>query len=121
VKKKLTKAERRELQERQRAAKAAKSSENLKTPKKPLSPMNPPTTPKTPHDMRADDRRSKKAKAGGITRTVAKKPVALFSHLMQWEKLDHLALEKNIHPIVQSLGLQFSEFLIAGGNARYYL
>jgi translation initiation factor eIF-2B subunit delta len=107
------------LHERQRAAKATKSFENVKTPKKPASPMNTSTTPKTPHDMRADDRKSKKAKAGGITRTVAKKPVALFSHLMQWEKLDHLALEKNIHPIVQSLGLQFSEFLIAGGNARY--
>ena len=106
------------MQEKQRAAKAAKSLENLKTPKKPASPMNS-STPKTPNDMRADDRRLKKAKAGGITRTVAKKPVALFSHLMQWEKLDHLTLEKNIHPIVQSLGLQFSEFLIAGGNARY--
>lgn len=78
----------------------------------------------TPLAMRADDskKRAKTDRAGGLHRVRSKKPVALFSHLVQYERLEHLTSELKapglIHPAVLSLGLQFSEFLLAGGHAR---
>ncbi|KAJ3388262.1 Eukaryotic translation initiation factor 2B, subunit 4 delta, 67kDa [Entophlyctis sp. JEL0112] len=63
-------------------------------------------------------------------RTLAQKPVPLLSHLTQFEKsgmgaaraiqlLDNGLLKNNmLHPAIVSLGVQFSEFIIAGGIAR---
>ncbi|OUM70132.1 hypothetical protein PIROE2DRAFT_37627 [Piromyces sp. E2] len=74
--------------------------------------------------MRYDDpkKRNKAEKNKTINRTPAQKPVALFAHLTQYEKendiLAELKAQGFIHPAVLILGLQFSEFIIDGGNAR---
>lgn len=74
--------------------------------------------------MRYDDpkKRNKAEKNKTINRTPAQKPVALFAHLTQYEKendiLAELKAQGIIHPAVIILGLQFSEFIIDGGNAR---
>jgi translation initiation factor eIF-2B subunit delta len=133
------------LQEKQRSEKAARlaaaspgkqnktKGNNQTSPNPVLSAQGsftdvrlslPAATRGTPADMRADDskRRTRSEKVSGLVRTRAKKPVALLSHLMQYEKLNYLTLDSKftdvIHPAILSLGLQFSEFKIAGGNAR---
>ncbi|TPX35300.1 S-methyl-5-thioribose-1-phosphate isomerase [Synchytrium microbalum] len=146
--KEMTRAERRELQDRQKAEKAAKAgnpnaSTNSKasTPKPQQQRTSNPSTPTTgmpstltptstqtnlrvPAEMRFDDpkTRSKTGKAQPVHRTLAQKPVSLFSHLTQYERENNILAESKaggyVHPVVLSLGLQYSEFLVVGGNAR---
>lgn len=83
--------------------------------------------------MRSQENKRKNAAAKSsqlYNRVQAQKPVTLFSHLQQYEKQSYLQAnssipdpktrlhQQQIHPLVMSLGLQFSEFIIAGGNAR---
>ncbi|KAJ3331022.1 Eukaryotic translation initiation factor 2B, subunit 4 delta, 67kDa [Blyttiomyces sp. JEL0837] len=57
-----------------------------------------------------------------VRRQLAQKPVALLSHLQQYEKgnvqLDELRAQGIVHPAIIKLGMQFSEFVISGGSAR---
>jgi len=127
--KQMTRAERRALQEKQRAAKAAAkaaaggnknaSKKQNNTSQESINQVKP-----VPAQMRYDDpkKRNKAEKNKTINRTPAQKPVALFAHLTQYEKendiLAELKAQGIIHPAVIILGLQFSEFIIDGGNAR---
>jgi len=129
--KQMTRAERRALQEKQRAAKAAakaaaggnknasKKQNNTSSSQENVNQVKP-----VPAQMRYDDpkKRNKAEKNKTINRTPAQKPVALFAHLTQYEKendiLAELKAQGFIHPAVLILGLQFSEFIIDGGNAR---
>lgn len=67
-------------------------------------------------------RKIKVENAQALHRKPAQKPVPLFSHLMQFEKENNtqadLKAQGVIHPAVLSLGLQFSDYFITGGNAR---
>ncbi|KAJ3207343.1 Eukaryotic translation initiation factor 2B, subunit 4 delta, 67kDa, partial [Entophlyctis luteolus] len=102
-----------------------------------LSAINPPnlSSMSSQANMRAssqikfdDVKHQKRALVKG--RTLAQKPVPLLSHLTQFEKsgmgaaraiqlLDNGLLKNNmLHPAIVSLGVQFSEFIIAGGIAR---
>jgi len=131
--KQMTRAERRALQEKQRAAKAAAKAAkaganggNKNPPKKQNSIIQSQDNQvkPVPAQMRYDDpkKRNKAEKNKTINRTPAQKPVALFAHLTQYEKendiLAELKAQGFIHPAVLMLGLQFSEFVIDGGNAR---
>jgi len=130
--KQMTRAERRALQEKQRAAKAAakaaaagnKNANNKKPNNTNQSQDNLNQVKPVPAQMRYDDpkKRNKAEKNKTINRTPAQKPVALFAHLTQYEKendiLAELKAQGFIHPAVLILGLQFSEFIIDGGNAR---
>ncbi|ORX41983.1 hypothetical protein BCR36DRAFT_587563 [Piromyces finnis] len=129
--KQMTRAERRALQEKQRAAKAAakaaaggnknasKKQNNNNASQESVNQVKP-----VPAQMRYDDpkKRNKAEKNKTINRTPAQKPVALFAHLTQYEKENDIVAELKaqgfIHPAVLILGLQFSEFIIDGGNAR---
>ncbi|KAI8810706.1 hypothetical protein BJ742DRAFT_799804 [Cladochytrium replicatum] len=144
--KEMTKAERRELQEKQRAAKAAAkaggpgpsarpnnagNAEGGSSESPASSTTGPPsvslsassntvaTAPRT--GAAAQTQRGRATKA--VTQSIAaERPVPLFSHLDQFEKNHYRALvTKNqgvVHPAVMSLGLQYLEFVISGGNAR---
>ena len=76
--------------------------------------------------MRFDDpkARSKTGKTQPVHRTLAQKPVSLFSHLTQYERENNILADSlkaeglMVHPVVLKLGLQYSEFLVVGGNAR---
>lgn len=122
---KLTvKQERKLLQEQQRAAKlAARVAAGLPVKGKSLPKPNSP--PKqfndiTPIVNRAISNRKQLKKQGLEAQT--QKAVTFFSHLAQFETDYNLLKEKNtngkIHPAVISLGIQYSESTISGGNAR---
>ncbi|KAJ3068137.1 Eukaryotic translation initiation factor 2B, subunit 4 delta, 67kDa [Rhizoclosmatium hyalinum] len=75
--------------------------------------------------IRFDDAKHQKKTIKG--RTLAQKPVALLSHLTQFEKSGMGAARTftadgqqrhMVHPAIITLGVQFSEFIIAGGIAR---
>jgi translation initiation factor eIF-2B subunit delta len=125
---KPTKAERRELQEKQRAAKAAKqaatpSSSGQKpattlTPKKAITKTpevaSKPTPAKPPKEKKdtatlgiMDDREQQKSRG-----------LRIFSHFGEPKHVSSSAVKGNIHPAIIRLGLLFSEFAIAGANAR---
>ena len=122
---KPTKAERRELQEKQRAAKAAKQAATpgqkpatTSTPKKAIAktPEIPPkpTPAKPPKEKKdtatlgiMDDREQQKSRG-----------LRIFSHFGEPKHVSSSAVKGNIHPAIIRLGLLFSEFTIAGANAR---
>jgi translation initiation factor eIF-2B subunit delta len=115
---KLSKQERRALQEKQRAEKEI-TDEN--TP----STISVTTTaaPVVPPRLQYDDAKkmAKRSKGSVVVRTQAQKHVPLFSHLPQYERESslHVGLSSSIiHPSILSLGLQFAEGKITGGNAR---
>lgn len=119
----LTKAERRELQENQKAAKAAKNT-NAPGPIKP-SPSSTSDRPRKSFEGKPVAR----AKSAGLnsirdTASVASadtenvlKDLRIFSHFVPSGK-SSAASKVEIHPAIQRLALQFSEFRIVGGNAR---
>ncbi|KAJ3003100.1 UNVERIFIED_CONTAM: Eukaryotic translation initiation factor 2B, subunit 4 delta, 67kDa [Siphonaria sp. JEL0065] len=80
---------------------------------------------RAPSQIRFDDAKHQKKTIKG--RTLAQKPVALLSHLTQFEKSGIGAARTftadgqqrhMVHPAIITLGVQFSEFIISGGIAR---
>ncbi|KAJ3222403.1 Eukaryotic translation initiation factor 2B, subunit 4 delta, 67kDa, partial [Clydaea vesicula] len=139
----MTKAERRELQEKQRAEKNQKKQENTqlnlaqqkktqqlassvssldlnRTSQPNQLSASTPNIRKPPAQMRQDDPKMVKKieKTQTVQRIPVQKPVALFSHLTQYEKPQSNLAQDIVHPSIISLGLKFSEFVIVGGNAR---
>lgn len=134
--KSMTKAERRELQEKQRAAKAVFKQQPPQTPqatkketqqsKQSQQPgggpvkTKPPTTPRRKSFLSESPWKglSKDANslAGEDPTIVHSHGLRIFSHFGQPKSV---ALVKgDIHPSIIRLGLLFSEFKIAGANAR---
>lgn len=142
--KQMTKAERRELQERQRAEKAAKQAAAGGVG----GSNNPPAKQSKPNTLASNltgsestlsnlARQSSTSKITGTVSSAGKKQykkaqipdpnedgkvVSLFAHLAQFDSEVNLARERSakgtIHPIVIQLGIQYSEHMITGGNAR---
>ncbi|KIY45856.1 IF-2B-domain-containing protein [Fistulina hepatica ATCC 64428] len=109
----MTKAERRELQERQRAAKQAKQQEASSKLAVPVAKQsqkrqqdNAPTA--TPSSVSVAKQPDATPKSRGLR---------IFSHFGLPKPLGHV-IKGDIHPVVVRLGLQFSEFIICGANAR---
>ncbi|KAI8613316.1 eukaryotic translation initiation factor 2B delta subunit [Chytriomyces sp. MP71] len=71
---------------------------------------------RAPSQIRFDDVKHQKKNVKG--RTLAQKPVPLLSHLNQFEKKSTAVRNSMVHPVIVSLGVQFSEFIISGGIAR---
>ncbi|KAI9355123.1 hypothetical protein DFJ73DRAFT_826262 [Zopfochytrium polystomum] len=67
------------------------------------------------------ENKRKQSQSGNAAGSVGNR-LPLLSHLSQLEKnsaaLEDLRAQRNVHPAIISLGVQFSEFLIAGGSAR---
>jgi translation initiation factor eIF-2B subunit delta len=67
---------------------------------------------------------AKRMKGAVLTRTQVQRQVAMFSHLIQYEKETSLSLqvgfsnEEKIHPAILRLGLQYANGSIVGSNAR---
>jgi translation initiation factor eIF-2B subunit delta len=68
---------------------------------------------------------ARRSKASVVVRTQAQKQVEMFSHLPQYERESSLSSaltsvnpELQLHPAILSLGLQYAEGKISGGNAR---
>jgi translation initiation factor eIF-2B subunit delta len=121
--KQMTKAERREQQERQRAAKAAARSTDPQpsgSNQKPAqAKKGPPATPATS----ASVKKSGKGSDGKPTKEM--KETTIDDSAPGLRIFSHFGLPKppgptkgDIHPAIVRLGLQFSEFKIAGANAR---
>ena len=129
-KKPMTKAERRELQERQRAEKAAKQAAASNPNQTPSNATPKPKLPSQPSDSSiatSSPRVSltsgkKQYKKAPVIDPSAGKVVSLFSHLPQFDPNYIVNREKNVkgavHPVIMSLGTQFAENVIVGGNAR---
>lgn len=125
----LTKAERRELQEKQKAAKVAANPNNAPSSIR-TSPSNSlKASPSTDRPRKSfEGKPIARAKAAAIasardTASVASaetenvlKDLRIFSHFVPSGKSTTTKVE--IHPAIQRLALQFSEFRIVGGNAR---
>jgi translation initiation factor eIF-2B subunit delta len=139
--KQMTKAERRELQERQRAEKAAnKAATGGINTSGPLKQSKSGTLGSqisiSETNLTSITRQLSSSKIVGPVSSAGKKQykkaqlpdpkagkvVSLFSHLSQYDSEINLTREKNakgtIHPIVIQLGIQYSENMITGGNAR---
>lgn len=145
--KSMTKAERRELQEKQRAAKAAlKQQEPLQQGKTPQS--TPAKSPQSPQSVKKESQQSKQTQQAAVavktraSTTPRRKSflaesswkgaskdagsvaaddlhshgLRIFSHFGQPKPVAQV--KGDIHPSVVRLGLLFSEFKIAGANAR---
>lgn len=116
---KLSKQERRAKQDAQRG----NNTEGAK-PKK--AEREPPTAP-TGARLQYDDAKkiARRSKASVVVRTQAQKQVEMFSHLPQYERESSLSSsltsvnrELQLHTAILSLGLQYAEGKISGGNAR---
>ncbi|TPX42911.1 S-methyl-5-thioribose-1-phosphate isomerase [Synchytrium endobioticum] len=131
--KEMTRAERRELQERQKAEKAAKqATPHLLQPqaKQPHHRNSNQSTPISassgllPAPAPSSQTANPHLRVPAEMRTLAQKPVSLFSHLTQYEHENNILADSLkadgvfVHPVVLTLGLQHSEFLVVGGNAR---
>ncbi|KAI8849439.1 hypothetical protein BC829DRAFT_443048 [Chytridium lagenaria] len=132
--KEMTKAERREYQERQRAEKKARagappgaSGPNDRPASHPVTtPTAPglPTAPSTPHLQVNAKHRSNQPKEKQLIAPQKSdhRPVPLLSHLTQYERenttLAEWRSQNQVHPAIINLGLQFSDHIICGGNAR---
>ncbi|XP_042157026.1 translation initiation factor eIF-2B subunit delta [Oncorhynchus tshawytscha] len=122
------KAERRARQETDRAAKQpGSSSSGIKT-KVPLSELNP-VVKRLPEHVQVDDpavvkRLAKKLERQQIPlRSDYGYKVSLFSHLHQYSRKAPLTQQLSIpstviHPSIVRLGLQYSQGIVAGSNAR---
>ncbi|KAJ3025856.1 UNVERIFIED_CONTAM: Eukaryotic translation initiation factor 2B, subunit 4 delta, 67kDa [Siphonaria sp. JEL0065] len=100
------------------------SNTNLTAPA-PLLNLPSQANMRAPSQIRFDDAKHQKKTIKG--RTLAQKPVALLSHLTQFEKSGIGAARTftadgqqrhMVHPAIITLGVQFSEFIISGGIAR---
>ena len=106
---KLTKEERKAKQEAQRAAKEARKS----------------STP-TAAPLQYDDCKkvAKKSKNAIVTRSHAQRPMTLFSHLPQYERLNSYEMNISfsescqIHPSIVALGLKNADGILSGSNER---
>lgn len=121
--KQMTKAERREQQERQRAAKAAAksaapqpggSNQKPAQAKKP-SPVTPATSASAKKGGKGPDGKPTKEMRETTTDDSAR-GLRIFSHFGLPKPPG--PTKGDIHPAIVRLGLQFSEFKIAGANAR---
>jgi translation initiation factor eIF-2B subunit delta len=92
---------------------SASSSTEIRTASPPTNTRNMPPKP-------FDDPKKKSKVVKSTARTLAQKPVPLFSHLRQFEKenMEELHGHGSVHPAIINLGIQFSEFIITGGSAR---
>ncbi|KAJ3038444.1 Eukaryotic translation initiation factor 2B, subunit 4 delta, 67kDa [Rhizophlyctis rosea] len=122
--KEMTKAERREKQEREREAKKKAEAAAAAGPSA--------TTPSTPSAQKADPFSSSASQPATESRTRKKlakmaeagpKSLSLFQHLPSHDKEKATVAELrakggDVDAAVMSLGLQFQEFKIVGGNAR---
>ena len=117
------KAERRAKQEAQRAKKAAEAQNNEESKSKPEK------LKRVPDDIQADRASVEKklakrlASQNILPRTKAQRKVQLFSHLHQYEREFSISssypmIGSHIHPSIMTLGLQFSEGIVLGSNAR---
>ncbi|MCI4389415.1 hypothetical protein PGIGA_G00097660 [Pangasianodon gigas] len=125
------KAERRARQEADRAAKQAKKEPGATSTSKPKTPQSDlqPVVKRLPEHIQVDD--------PAVVRKLAKKlerqqiplrseygyKVSLFSHLHQYSRKAPLTQQISIpatviHPSIVQLGLQYSQGIIAGSNAR---
>lgn len=115
------KAERRAKQEAQRAAKSQAQDAKSKAAA--------PTKIRVPDEIQADQKKVEKKLARTLAnqnlpaRTLAKRKVPLFSHLLQYEKENSvtrdLPLEGgNLHPAVIELGIQLSEGKVSSSEER---
>ncbi|XP_030767815.1 translation initiation factor eIF-2B subunit delta [Sitophilus oryzae] len=124
VKEKLSKSElkakRREQQEAQRQAKTGKDKEtvinNVITEVKQVSP----DTPKSQNNKHPEEKKSPVKKSVDIKKA---KPgyVQLVQHLYREPKLEYVSKvvnSKEVHPVFVKLGVQYSEKVILGSNAR---
>ncbi|KAJ3275048.1 Eukaryotic translation initiation factor 2B, subunit 4 delta, 67kDa [Terramyces sp. JEL0728] len=127
--KNMIKAERTALQEEQRAAKAARVAAGLpaKPPQQKSKPKyggSPPKVlpdPSTPSSAyRGAPPNKKQIKKLQSIEESNQKGVTLFSHLTPYEHDINALIEKypKIHPAVISLGIQYANGTIVGGNAR---
>jgi translation initiation factor eIF-2B subunit delta len=116
----MTKKERRELQEQQRAEKAAKMAQQPASQKSKSKPKVSTSPPKVEQTYRPPTNKKQLKKQSQLSENT--KAVALFSHLAQYDPEYNLQREKNasgvVHPTIISLGLQYAESSITGGNAR---
>jgi translation initiation factor eIF-2B subunit delta len=117
-----TKQERRELQEKQRAEKAQRIAQGLpqKAPQKQKQKQqnSPPRNPEVQY--RPPPQKKKTLKRQSDAEQVS---LSLFSHLKPYSSIDDVVLRDKIatgliHPTIISLGNQYSEMVITGGNAR---
>ncbi|KAF4070810.1 hypothetical protein AMELA_G00277880 [Ameiurus melas] len=125
------KAERRARQEADRAAKQSKKEPGASSMSKPKAPQSElqPVVKRLPEHIQVDD--------PAVVRKLAKKlerqqiplrseygyKVSLFSHLHQYSRKAPLTQQISIpatviHPFIVRLGLQYSQGIIAGSNAR---
>ncbi|KAJ3279044.1 hypothetical protein HK104_001824 [Borealophlyctis nickersoniae] len=127
--KQMTKAERRELQEKQRAEKQARIEAGLpprpKPDAKPSSGAGPSTPSATSRQSSTPELHVSTARAKSENQPAPSYPtLAIFSHLPPFTKASPAhdvradGANTNIHPMVEVLNLKFSEWVIAGGNAR---
>ncbi|KAJ3257930.1 Eukaryotic translation initiation factor 2B, subunit 4 delta, 67kDa [Boothiomyces macroporosus] len=127
--KNMTKAERRALQEEQRAAKAARVAAGLpaKAPQQKSKPKYGSSPPKILSEQslpssayRGAPPNKKQMKKLQSNEEKNQKSVTLFSHLTPYEDDINALIEKypKIHPAVISLGVQYANGTIVGGNAR---
>ena len=125
---KLSKAERRAKQEAQRAAKEANKAEEGGSKgggERRTSAMLQRPPVQQQHDVASKKGAAKKS-SGGIERPEAERQVALFAHLPQYEAAALrtsllsacLSSKSTLHPAITRLGLQFSQGLLTGANAR---
>lgn len=120
---KMTKQERRAMQEAQRAARDPSSSVTPAAAKPAVKKPEPVAASGVRLQYDDAKRVAKRSKASVVVRTQAQKHVPLFSHLPQYERESSLSLNvgfsnKEVHPAVLALGLQYAEGKISGGNAR---
>jgi translation initiation factor eIF-2B subunit delta len=117
----MSKKERRDLQEQQRAAKAAKQPQPPQGKAKP-KPKPSTSPPKVEHLYKPPTNKKQLKKQSSTVLSDGPKSVTLFSHLAPYESEYNLSKEKNaagtVHPAIVSLGVQYSEGSISGGNAR---
>ncbi|KAM3602566.1 uncharacterized protein V6R79_006358 [Siganus canaliculatus] len=127
------KAERRARQEAERASKQGKKGEvgqqaTASKPKAPPSELQP-VVKRLPEHVQADNpevlkKQAKKLERQQIpVRSDYASKVSLFSHLHQYSRKAPLTQQLNIpskviHPAIVRLGLQYSQGIVAGSNAR---
>nr|XP_018902695.1 PREDICTED: translation initiation factor eIF-2B subunit delta [Bemisia tabaci] len=120
------KAERRAKQEAQRAAKAVSKAAPVKTAPAKASPkpveMKPAKSAiKRPTAKSDSEAKSKSVTfAGSSTKQASQNKIKLFSHLYREKSINYKSILNSIdlHPAVVGLGVQYSNRVIVGSNAR---
>lgn len=117
-KKQLSKAERRAIQEAQRAAKTAKQTIQTKPTTKPVSNEAPKVKKPLENPARKVDGPKESSARKTTAKRIIERRVKLFNHLYTNNLPCDVVNSNEIHPAIVQLGVQYSNRIVKGCNAR---